>query len=48
MNFTNLKNEESMTRVANQVLPHVFKMSVESFGQLFDALIPAGGENNEN
>lgn len=44
----NLKNEESMTRVANQVLPHVFKMSVESFGQLFDALIPAGGENNEN
>ena len=43
-----LGTEHSMVKVANQVLPHVFKTSVESFTQVFDALIPSGGENNEN
>ncbi len=42
-----LKNEDSMTKVANQVLPHIFKTSLDSLKQVFDALIPHGGESNE-
>jgi hypothetical protein len=43
-----LAAESSMTKVANIVLPNVFKTSVESFTQVFDALIPSGGANNED
>lgn len=43
-----LSAESSMTKVANIVLPNVFKTSVESFTQVFDALIPSGGANNED
>ncbi len=42
-----LKKEDSMTKVANQVLPHIFKSSLDSLKQVFDALIPHGGESNE-
>ena len=42
-----LKKEDSMTKVANQVLPHIFKTSLDSLKQVFDALIPHGGESNE-
>ena len=42
-----LKKEDSMTKVANQVLPHIFKTSLDSMKQVFDALIPHGGETNE-
>lgn len=43
-----LHAESSMTKVANLVLPHVFKTSVESFTQVFDALLPSGRINNED
>ncbi len=43
-----LKAEDSMTKVANQILPHIFKNAVEEFKSIFDALIPGGGENNES
>lgn len=42
-----IKTEDSMTKVANQVLPHIFKTSIESMKQVFDEIIPRGGENNE-
>jgi hypothetical protein len=43
-----LQSEASMTKVANQVLPHIFKHSIESMKQVFDEIIPRGGENSES
>lgn len=39
--------EESMTKVANLVLPHVFPSSIEAMTNVFTATVLKGGERNE-
>ncbi|MCH5296908.1 MAG: hypothetical protein J1E85_04480 [Ruminococcus sp.] len=38
-----LSNEDSMTKIANVILPHVFKTNIESFTDLFKNSLPSGG-----
>ncbi len=42
-----IQREDSLTKVANIILPHIFKNSIESLKQVFDEIIPRGGDNNE-
>lgn len=39
-----LSKEDSMTKIANIILPHVFKTNIESFTDVFKALLPSGGD----
>lgn len=39
-----LANEDSMTKLANLILPHVFKTNIETFIEVFKKSLPFGGE----
>lgn len=39
-----LSNEDSMTKIANLILPHVFKTNIETFIEVFKKSLPFGGE----
>lgn len=39
-----LSKEDSMTKIANIILPHVFKTNIESFTDVFKNLLPSGGD----
>ena len=38
-----LSKEDSMTKITNVILPHVFKTNIESFTDVFKNLLPSGG-----
>lgn len=39
-----LSKEDSMTKIANTILPHVFRTNIESFTDVFKNLLPSGGD----
>lgn len=39
-----LNIEDSMTKIANIVIPHIFKSNIEQFGDVFKELLPKGGD----
>lgn len=39
-----LTNEDSMTKIANIILPHVFKSNIETFIEVFKKSLPFGGD----
>ncbi len=39
-----LSKEDSMTKIANFVIPHIFKSNIEQFGDVFKELLPKGGD----
>lgn len=39
-----LSKEDSMTKIANIILPHVFRTNIESFTDVFKNLLPSGGD----
>lgn len=39
-----LSKEDSMTKIANTILPHIFRTNIESFTDVFKNLLPSGGD----
>ncbi len=39
-----LSKEDSMTKIANIIIPHIFKTNIEQFKVVFKNLMPSGGE----
>ena len=42
-----LKNEPSMTKIANIILPHIFKTNIEQLANLFNNLMPSQGGDSQ-
>ena len=38
-----LNVEDSMTKIANAIIPHIFKSNIEQFGEVFKNLLPTTG-----